>query len=453
MPSAEIDGFPVDSIRAEVTRIVESESFRSSKVLRDFLTFVVDAKLAGTTEKLKEYTLATEILNQPPHFDSRVNNIVRVHAHRLRERLRDYYRQEGAEALLVIDVPKGGYVPEFAAPVPPAAEPQVLAPAGVSKGEQTNRVPPGVQSNPKPGRLFWFVTSIALSIAAGFAFGWAIWSPKAGYQPSRAAPNAPQLTQFWRPFWKSSLPATIAIANRSFLLDEHGAYIPYTGPRDGLPGTYISKADAYPYADPSLLKSAGRVQFNDAITGIGEAEAVHLLTQTFVLAGHSTVLRRSHLLRVGDMQTGNIIFLGSAAGNPLLRPLNAQLDFQFRSGGIAERDASAAYCAPERDPQSGALLSDCGLIARLPGSTPNSVIAILAGVWTYGTLAAARFTTQPEGIAALLAYPGLAQSGRLPTYFEAVVSAKLVQGEVGQIRLLTVRRFGPPQRRTLFKSF
>ena len=46
-----------------------------------------------------------------PDFDPRLDTIVRVEAIKLRERLKDYYRVEGATDPVVIELPKGSYTP------------------------------------------------------------------------------------------------------------------------------------------------------------------------------------------------------------------------------------------------------------------------------------------------------------------------------------------------------
>lgn len=110
---SEVDGLSPDAIRVEVARIVDSELFRSSQMLRNLLTYFVEVRLSDASESLKEDTLVTQPLNQPPTFDPRVNNIVSVHAHQLRQRLHDYYAQEGNASVLIVDLPKARYVPHF----------------------------------------------------------------------------------------------------------------------------------------------------------------------------------------------------------------------------------------------------------------------------------------------------------------------------------------------------
>ncbi len=74
---------------------------------------MVEGHLDGKDHELKESVIAVEVFGRSPNFDSRLDPVVRTEAVRLRARLRDYYIKEGRADALVIELPKGGYVPHF----------------------------------------------------------------------------------------------------------------------------------------------------------------------------------------------------------------------------------------------------------------------------------------------------------------------------------------------------
>jgi PAS domain S-box-containing protein len=100
-------------IRAALEQMVASESFRTSPRLAAFLRFVIEAALRGESAHLKGYTIAVEALGRSGDFDPQRDPIVRVEAGRLRRVIRHYYAGPGAKDLLVIDVPRGHYIPTF----------------------------------------------------------------------------------------------------------------------------------------------------------------------------------------------------------------------------------------------------------------------------------------------------------------------------------------------------
>src|SRR5947207_12573965 len=104
------DDFPV---REQLDRILASPTFQQSDRLKRFLTFIVLEVMAGHGDQLKEYVIGVQVFGKEESFDPRTDPIVRVQARRLRARLVRYYRDEGLNDDIVIDMPKGGYAPVF----------------------------------------------------------------------------------------------------------------------------------------------------------------------------------------------------------------------------------------------------------------------------------------------------------------------------------------------------
>jgi tetratricopeptide (TPR) repeat protein len=102
-----------EAIQTEVERILASEKFARSKRLRTLLRFTVAQTLQGNADMLKEYVIGTEVLKKPDSYDPRSDSLVRVLASRLRVKLKEYYSDGGSEDPLVIEFPKGKYVPKF----------------------------------------------------------------------------------------------------------------------------------------------------------------------------------------------------------------------------------------------------------------------------------------------------------------------------------------------------
>src|SRR5215467_10898535 len=100
-------------VREELDRILSSKAFADSERHRRFLRFVVDQTLNGRRIEIKESVIGVEALGRNGSFDPKVDPIVRVEAGRLRARLSSYYEAEGQGDPIRIELPKGGYVPDF----------------------------------------------------------------------------------------------------------------------------------------------------------------------------------------------------------------------------------------------------------------------------------------------------------------------------------------------------
>ena len=116
-----------ESIRVALDKILASPGFVNAERLSRFLRYTVEETLNGQTDKLKETLLGIEVFGRKPTYDPRVDAVVRTEAVKLRARMRDYYVADGREDEVIIDLPKGGYVPAFRLrekapePVPPPA--------------------------------------------------------------------------------------------------------------------------------------------------------------------------------------------------------------------------------------------------------------------------------------------------------------------------------------------
>jgi hypothetical protein len=99
--------------RAELERILAGSAFANSPKLAAFLRFVVEASLAGRSDRLKGYTIAVGALGRRADFDPETDAIVRVDAGRVRRALARHYETEGAADPVVIDLPRRHYAPTF----------------------------------------------------------------------------------------------------------------------------------------------------------------------------------------------------------------------------------------------------------------------------------------------------------------------------------------------------
>jgi len=105
--------FSDHAITLQLKRIFMHPDFSKSEILKKFLTYIVKETLTGNADILKEYTIALNVLKKPSNFNPQKNCIVRIHAGRLRQALCNYYTQTGSIDSIIIDIPKGKYVPVF----------------------------------------------------------------------------------------------------------------------------------------------------------------------------------------------------------------------------------------------------------------------------------------------------------------------------------------------------
>jgi serine/threonine-protein kinase len=130
--SSELGSDYGDKAASQLNRILASKAFRQADRLKRFLGFIVEETIAGRGERLKEFVVGVEVFGKDDSFDPRNDPIVRVQARRLRSQLTRYYREEGQEDDLAIELPKGGYAPIFR-PLKVAHAKRPIAPVLVSR--------------------------------------------------------------------------------------------------------------------------------------------------------------------------------------------------------------------------------------------------------------------------------------------------------------------------------
>jgi hypothetical protein len=122
------DEFTPREVLAALDRLRRSQTLSGSEKLIQFLSFVVETTVNGNAAHLKETIIGVSVFGRTPDYDPKTDSVVRSQAWRLRSKLNKYYHAEGAEDSLIIDIPRGGYVPVFARrdPLPGTSEMAVV---------------------------------------------------------------------------------------------------------------------------------------------------------------------------------------------------------------------------------------------------------------------------------------------------------------------------------------
>jgi hypothetical protein len=103
----------IEGVQVQLRRILASRFFSHSERLHRFLSFAANHALAASGERLKEYMVGLEVYDRGPDYDPRIDPIVRVEARRLRAKLRSYYASIGRNDPVLVELPKGTYMPRF----------------------------------------------------------------------------------------------------------------------------------------------------------------------------------------------------------------------------------------------------------------------------------------------------------------------------------------------------
>ena len=461
---------PHAQVQEQLERILHSEGFRNAVTLQRLLRFITSKAVEDPSGELKEYTIGVESLGRGPDYDPKIDTVVRVEVHRLRQKLEEYYKSEGAGDPILVGIPKGRYRPRFTVLNPPAVNGAV---AGVEVPSSSPEYFEPEGGNPKKRtripqitHLLFHRVVIVLGAMAIFFFGLATGTRWVGWRNSRrgivsaaqmapsAAKGADSVRDFWAGFMRDETVAVLGYPDAVFLIDETNDLFRFRQGAVDDRGAPVNHSLAEQFAsNPSLVGRAGPLFYENGYTGVGELEGTSKLACLFTRMGLPLIMKRARELTVKDFKEHNIILLGSSFQNKAVAQIPVAGDFQFNQperhrelwrGQILNLHPQAGektFYQTERDPVTQILLTDYALMTVQPGAEPSRFVAVLAGLDTAGTAGAVEFATSQTGIEALnksLASLGSVAKGGGPMLFQAVLKVDLANGrDVRNVRLAT----------------
>lgn len=102
-----------ETCQALLDRILSSPQLKRSNRMRELLAYVGRRALEDGCEQLHEQEIGTDVFGRPAGYDTSVDNIVRVNATELRKRIDAFFETEGANEPLIMEIPRGSYIPVF----------------------------------------------------------------------------------------------------------------------------------------------------------------------------------------------------------------------------------------------------------------------------------------------------------------------------------------------------
>lgn len=478
LPSTEAIG--AAEIRAHLDRILSSETLRKAPNLCHLLDYVVTKWAEGNAHHIKESVIAIEVFARRADFDGRIDNIVRVQAHRLRKLLETYYAEEGRHEPLRLCIPRGSYVPHIALAEAPceveigSPAPLRNAPQGADERASTAedsgpvfaseltlpRTSPGEEQHlpaangqSRSRRLAGYaavflagviVAAVALRLAPARGLAYHAQPPASDLQN---APD-PAVTEIWKGIFEADVKTTIAFTSPSFLhIGRSQAYLLYHGPLSAPEGAAMVAAEHDPYVDKQFLPKGEKLYFNNGWTGTGEVLAVNRLTSLAAQFRQAPSVIPSRALTLGDARTGNVIFIGAPIMNGMIAKIGTE------SAPIYTTDGKILFRQPSpgepsiyeniADPATGQMRTCYALFSVLPGVDDSRKIVSSAGLGSWATWGAIDFLTRSSGAAQLARLLKAANQGKLPRFYQTVIRIDIIDGSVANQTLIATRVVRP----------
>lgn len=375
--------------QTQVQRIIQSKAFRTSELHRNLLQYLSEKSLSGAADGLKEYTVGLDVFAKPASYDPRQESVVRMHVARLRQKLAEYYRTEGVDDPVVVDIPKGAFEVTF--------EPREIA------VEQFSVVAPEeVQMvKPKRHRETVLIGLVLVAAVCTLILGFQLWRTKTVGRDRVASANpistTPELQQLWGPILDTDRPLMICLAA------------------------------------------------SNGSTGTGTASGAFLLGQFLAGRKSNVLLTDSGQLAMPEILMNNVIFLGPVSENRQVQALSSGQPLVLEADGIRNLSPRAGEPTFIKDQPPGSTkgtVNTLALVSHVPGLYGNGDILYLSANQISSTLGAVRALTDPT-LARMLVSKLKSQKGTMPRFYQMVLRIESMDSMPIEVSYILYRELSP----------
>ncbi len=366
------------AVLAELERILSSQFFRNSNRSKQFLSYVVQHRLEGHSEPLKERTIGADLFQRAAGYATGEDPVVRVQAGEVRRRLEQYYHANPNDSPVRIEVPLGSYAAEFS--WSEAAQP---AEASHNPAEL-----PSVQPDRTP--FPWAKPVLGLALVLAFA--------AVAFLVHSASLKTSDLDQFWSPVFSISQPVLICLAKPTVYRPSPELYQKYSK----TPGEFQTELERLSQTPP--LQPNDRLLWSDMIdyadygVASGDVYAAIRLSSLLGRIGKESELRIGNNYSFEDLRNSPAIVVG-AFNNRWTMQITSNLHFAFvEENGqqmIREQNPSGQVWSTRVGPH-GEVLEDFGIVTRLLNSKTGQFVVAAAGIRANGTQAAGELISSPK---------------------------------------------------------
>jgi len=396
------------SILRELNAILNSPIFQPSKRCQQFLAYVVQHRLEGNPERLKERTIGVDLFQRPVGYATGDDPVVRVQAGDVRRRLDQYYQANPNSPEVRIELHVGSYTPEFKGvhlrqqsllqPVPELQEtPQRMGHVQESTQVASPRLAETKRASGKHKRLLWVLSAVGLVMLTGLAL--------IGTTIYRARAHQSALQKFWSPALSSTEPVLICLAKPSVWLPSAKLYQRHSKTPEKFLGQFARLSQRPDLQPDDKLTWSDMVEYPDYGLAGGDVYAAIRLSALFGQVGKKNQVRIGGNYSFEDLRNSPAVIIG-AFNNRWTMQMTSSLHFAFVNEGdqslIREVGPSGRRWYPKTDTINSRSNEDYALVTRLLDSRTGQFVVLVAGIQSYGTQAAGEFVSSPEYLQAAL---------------------------------------------------
>ena len=429
-----------------VQRIVAAPCFSKSERLSSFLLFVCRLSLLGEDHKINEQNIGRAVFERKADYDTAIDGIVRTHATRLRRRLQEYFDEHGHNETLIVEIPRGSYVPVFRArrtteplavlhsgPVVPTVS-AMLPTATVGAAE------PGPESAVRRGKMVRF-RHIAFLVALAWSIlsiGYLVTHPRLLTEMPAEWKNSHNL--LWQQIFNKNTDTLVVSGDMALVNFEiqtnHSVML----------GEYARNTYVKQYMDQFALESysPSSALFLTKTLTVVDSQFIEQVLRSPGIDLDRTRFSSARNIQLPDLRSGNIVLLGNSRFNPWVQAFEPKMNFYFADSSSELTNSVLMNRSPRSNEQGSYISSDVNhvhteysVIAFQPNLSGSGNALLLEGQSEISTEAAEKFVLNDVD---LIPFLGRIRrnDGSLP-HFELVLQVKGMGGNAASYEILAYR--------------
>ena len=406
--------------RELLLRVAGSPLFEKSRRLRELLLYLGDRGLRDPDCDLREQDIGVEVLGRPPDYDTSHDTLVRVQISHLRKKLQEYFATTGRDEPLIIDIPKGRYVPVF---------------------RHRAEVPPEVQhekagAHPLKPALAGMVIGLSLMGTAWAIFPAMKHRVEAG-RPEIGAERA-SVDAFWRQLFGNGQATYLVLSDVTLIEFEN--FIGRSVPLSEYEAHEFDRLADHYIADPTRRALAKR--FMDRVTtSVSDVQVARDLG--VLAAGKHAEL---NVISARDLSSPlvssqNVILLGSWRANPWVGlfedRMAFQTDYQETPSSVRFINRAPLASEPASFQAEWRRYGYCR-VTYMPNANHTGNVLVISGSDVISTQAGGRFVTSEESMLDLRQRLGLKPGVAMP-HFEILLRTRIINSTVASFELVAYR--------------
>jgi hypothetical protein len=413
---------PLDTERcwALLERVAGSAHLKRATRLKELLYYVGQRSLKEGSYEVHEQEIGAKVFGRDANYDTSIDNIVRTNVSDLRKRIEAYFTAEGAHESVIMDIPRGSYLPVFRYRHAEATVSEEAAAVGANFEPAAE----AEESPQAPKNRHWLVTAIvvegaiALLLAAGCLTLW--MENRAVNRAFYSWEYKPAVATFWTEFLGASPDTDVVMPDTSFAMLESISRKTFSF-SDYLSRNYTSALEA-PDLSPDTRKALGLIAARNLGTPSGFKLAQRILALDPLGKRIHPYYSRDYMPAL--LKRDNVILIGARIANPWDELFESGMNFTAKTENSVTAIVNRAPGAGEQQIYArGDSVGYC-TVAYLPNPSSDGGIMLIEGTSAEATEAAGDFLLSEEQLSNFL---NVMHAKRFP-YFEVLLKISAVRG-------------------------